>query len=134
MVNRPVGIGAPIVTAIVVGAVMLGCGEDERIGLAKPPDPPEKSLPGMDKFQKFCQKCHGANGKGTDARGELPTIPDFTSAAWQKERSDARLLVSVLEGKGTKMPAFNDRLTKDEAKDLIAIVRTFKPSDDKPPK
>jgi mono/diheme cytochrome c family protein len=78
-------------------------------------------------YQMRCSKCHGADGKGTEARASLPAIPDFTSAAWQQSRTDAQLTVSILDGKGVSMPAFADRLSKEEARDLVGHVRTFKP-------
>ena len=61
-------------------------------------------------------------------RPVLPPIPDFTSPSFHKEHSDAQLLVSILEGKGTLMPANRGRVTEDQARALVAYVRTFGPS------
>ena len=61
-------------------------------------------------------------------RPTLPPIPDFTSPSFHKEHSDAQLLVSILEGKGTLMPANRGRVTEDQARALVAYVRTFGPS------
>ena len=55
----------------------------------------------------------------------MPAIPDFTLRAWQEGRSDPQLLISVLDGKGTRMPPFRDKLTRDQARDLVALVRSF---------
>ena len=57
----------------------------------------------------------------------LPPIPDFTSPAFQKEHSDAQLLISILDGKGTFMPANRGRITEEQANDLVAFVRAFGP-------
>ena len=57
----------------------------------------------------------------------MPAIPDFTLRAWQEGRSDPQLLISVLDGKGTRMPPFRDKLTRDQARDLVALVRSFDP-------
>ena len=64
-------------------------------------------------FQKSCARCHGRDGKGEVARDSLETIPDFTLRGWQQKRSDAQLLVSILDGKGTGMPAFRDKITRE---------------------
>jgi mono/diheme cytochrome c family protein/uncharacterized membrane protein len=79
-------------------------------------------------FKQHCEKCHGADGKGSAARKLMPEIPDFTRAAWQKKRSDAQLLVSILEGKGTAMPPLRDKLTRTQARSLVDHIRTFAPN------
>ena len=61
-------------------------------------------------------------------RPVLPPIPDFTNAAWHQERGDAQLQISILEGKGTMMPANRGRVTEEQAADLVAFVRTFGPA------
>src|SRR5207244_609301 len=78
-------------------------------------------------FRQYCFVCHGPDGKGTSMRPVLPPIPDFSSPAFHKEHSDAQLLVSVLDGKGTLMPANRGRITEDQAGDLVAYVRAFGP-------
>jgi hypothetical protein len=60
-------------------------------------------------------------------RPVLPPIPDFTSPAFHKEHTDAQLQVSILDGKGTLMPANRGRVTEDQALDLVAYVRAFGP-------
>ena len=58
----------------------------------------------------------------------MPPIPNFTDPTWhERNASDARLLTSILEGKGTLMPANNSRITRDQARDLVAYVRSFGP-------
>jgi mono/diheme cytochrome c family protein len=78
-------------------------------------------------FSQFCFVCHGADGTGRAVRSSMKDIPDFTNAEWQKGKKDAQLLVSILEGKGTLMPANNSRITRDQARDLVAFVRSFGP-------
>jgi hypothetical protein len=60
-------------------------------------------------------------------RPVLPPIPDFTNPAFHKERSNAQLRVSILDGKGTLMPANRGRITDEQAGDLVAYVRAFGP-------
>jgi mono/diheme cytochrome c family protein len=83
---------------------------------------------GMTLFKMRCAKCHDARGKGTAARDSLPEIPDFTNAHWQQKRTLAQLTVAILDGKGTKMPAFADRLTKKEARELAVYIRSLGPA------
>jgi quinol-cytochrome oxidoreductase complex cytochrome b subunit len=78
-------------------------------------------------YRQYCLTCHGGNGKGSEMRPSMPTIPDFTSRAWEESRSDPELAVSILDGKGTLMPAFRGRVNDDQARDLRAYVRAFGP-------
>src|SRR5437660_1590425 len=67
-------------------------------------------------YQLHCVKCHGGDGTGSAARKRMPEIPDFTRASWQKRRSDARLLASILDGRGADMPAHRGKITRDQAR------------------
>jgi mono/diheme cytochrome c family protein len=78
-------------------------------------------------FRQYCIVCHGPDGTGSIMRASMPPIPDFTKEAWHKERSDAQLQVSILDGKGTLMPANRGRVTEEQAVDLVAYVRAFGP-------
>jgi mono/diheme cytochrome c family protein/uncharacterized membrane protein len=79
-------------------------------------------------FQQHCAKCHGADGTGSPARGIDPKIPDFTAASWQAQRSDAQLLVSIRDGKGSTMPGFGTKLKEEQVRGLVAHVRAFAPT------
>ena len=84
-------------------------------------------------FRQYCLVCHGPDGKGSIVRPAMSAIPDFTSPAFHKER-DARLMVSILHGKGTFMIAFNSRVTQEQAGCLVAYIRTFQPQPVQPDK
>jgi mono/diheme cytochrome c family protein/uncharacterized membrane protein len=83
-------------------------------------------------FRERCGKCHGADGSGKEARSRLPDVPDFTEAAWQARRKDAQLLASILDGKGSDMPAFRGKISEEEARALVAHVRALVPTPEKP--
>ena len=83
-------------------------------------------------FRRFCVMCHGSDGKGSEAAGQLAGIPDFTTPAWHRKSSDARLVVSVLEGKGSNMPAFQEKLSREQIRELITYVRSFNPAQQRP--
>jgi hypothetical protein len=55
----------------------------------------------------------------------MPTIPDFTDHQWQVARSNFQLRSSVLDGKGTLMPAWTGKISPELAKDLADYVRTL---------
>jgi hypothetical protein len=76
-------------------------------------------------YAKNCQKCHGADGAGTDGRKTFSEIPDFTSKAWHMKKTDADLEVSIQDGKGAGMPPFSEKLNEEEVKNLRKIVREF---------
>jgi mono/diheme cytochrome c family protein len=84
---------------------------------------------GMVVFRQYCMVCHGPDGKGTQVRSALPPIPDFTVGDFHKERSDFRMLLSILDGRGRLMPANRGRLTEDQARNLVAYIREFQPAD-----
>lgn len=72
-----------------------------------------------------CLACHGVDGTGNALRVALPTIPDFTSATWQKTRSDEILATSIRDGRQPGMPAFKDKLDADQIHALVAYARAF---------
>jgi mono/diheme cytochrome c family protein len=76
-------------------------------------------------YDQLCLRCHAANGKGDPG---WKTAPDFTRRSWQDEVDDARLIISILEGKGTEMPGFSRQLNKPKAKALVAYIRAFAPT------
>ncbi len=93
------------------------------------PSPEEERLrEGSRLFQRSCARCHGSGGRGDEMRDTSPGIPDFTAAAWQRSRTDPQLVASVLDGKGTGMPSFRDKLPREQARELVAFIRSLDPS------
>jgi mono/diheme cytochrome c family protein len=78
-------------------------------------------------FRQLCATCHGSDGKGRKSRARA-NIPDFTSAVWQEGRTDFQLSASILNGRGDRMPAFEGRVSADQARDLVALIRSFGPA------
>jgi mono/diheme cytochrome c family protein len=101
-------------------------GQREPPAAGSPVTAPEPR-PAPSLYRQFCQRCHDADGSGLRA-GRLMAIPDFRSPGWQEKRTAERLVGSILEGKGSRMPAFGDRLSPAEANDLAGYVRAFSPS------
>jgi quinol-cytochrome oxidoreductase complex cytochrome b subunit len=79
-------------------------------------------------YRQYCLICHGTDGKGREMKASMPAIPDFSSRAFQQVTSNPQLVVGILDGKGTLMPAFRGRVTDEQARDLAAYLRAFGPA------
>ena len=82
-------------------------------------------------WDSLCAKCHGANGNGKTKEGVKLRIKDYTDPKVQAEFTDTGLLKNLLLGVSTeagveRLPHYKDKLTIDEAKDLVALIRGFK--------
>ena len=112
--------------ALALGTWFAGRGPTVRAEETGPsPDPPLTRA--ITAYRSHCANCHGTDGKGGRARSDTPEIPDFTAATWHRRRGNPHLLSAILDGKGNNMPAFADKLNKDQAKELVAYVRAFAP-------
>jgi cytochrome c oxidase cbb3-type subunit 3 len=75
-------------------------------------------------YSAKCAKCHGPDGRGVE-KYKKKGVKDFTDAKWQKTRSDAQLSKSIANGKGDVMPAWSAKLSAEEIKALVALVRSW---------
>jgi mono/diheme cytochrome c family protein len=78
-------------------------------------------------YRQLCARCHGDDLAGGEWRAEGREIPDFTRAAFHKGRTDAELRVSILEGKGTQMPTFAGKVSEEQSRDLVRLIRGANP-------
>jgi mono/diheme cytochrome c family protein len=79
-------------------------------------------------YERRCQSCHEEDGTGSLLRARVPQTPDFTNDRWQAMRSDPELIVSILEGKGARMPGFRSRLSEEQAQTIVELaIRSFAP-------
>jgi len=74
-------------------------------------------------YVKLCQGCHGLQGRGDGYRMLGPDPADLTAPSVQ-QRPEAALLRTIHEGK-PNMPAWRSRLTDDQARDVLAYVRSL---------
>jgi cytochrome c6 len=72
-------------------------------------------------YKAKCAMCHGADGKGDTPVGKKMGIRDLTSADVQK-MSDAELITITTKGKD-KMPAYENKLSAAQIKDMVAYIR-----------
>lgn len=65
-------------------------------------------------YEKHCQSCHGADGKGTKTGSDLVGHLDH--------HGDQDFAKTILKGDGT-MPAFADQLTDQQVADILTYLR-----------
>jgi mono/diheme cytochrome c family protein len=81
------------------------------------------AAPGQEIYQKRCQVCHGADGKGNPKMAETlkVEIQDLTAPA-ALGKPEAELLKIVADGKG-KMPPFQKVLTEQDRQAVLGYIR-----------
>lgn len=84
----------------------------------------------QENWENSCASCHGEDGKAQTKQGKKLKIRDYTDAAVQAELKDEDMLKAILDGvkEGSKerMKGFRDELSEQEAKDLVAFIRSLK--------
>jgi cytochrome c6 len=75
-------------------------------------------------FKTKCQACHGPNGSADTPMAKKLAIKALGSTDIQ-HLTDAQLTASIKGGKG-KMPAFSGKITDDQIKALVDLIRSFK--------
>ncbi len=77
-------------------------------------------------YKETCELCHAADGKGSEA-GKQFGVPDFSSAEYQKSRTDAQMKESMTNG--TKNPNYvklsDLGVDLKELDSLVTLVRGF---------
>jgi mono/diheme cytochrome c family protein len=76
-------------------------------------------------YNKECASCHEVSGTGNAIRPATPTIPDFTSLAWQMSQTDLAITHQIQEGTAPLMPAYKDKLSQPQIIALTIYVRVF---------
>jgi mono/diheme cytochrome c family protein len=80
---------------------------------------------GREVFSRLCVACHGKDGQSQALRARIPWAPNFTSPEWHKLKDEGRLVMSVLEGRGYEMPAFRERISGPEAREVVHFLRSL---------
>jgi len=80
---------------------------------------------GKEMYQKRCQSCHGADGKGNPQMEKTlkVSIPPVTGEAL-KQKNDAESLQIIAEGKG-KMPGYAKSLSPEAQQQLLTYMKTL---------
>ena len=74
-------------------------------------------------YKTNCAPCHGATGDANTPAGKVFKVPSFSSDGVLKE-SDEHLLTVAKNGKGA-MPPWNDKISEDDLKSVIAFIHTL---------
>src|SRR5690349_1825364 len=81
-------------------------------------------------YEKECAKCHGSDGKGDTRMGKRLGAKDYTDAKVQEQLKDAEAVKAIKEGlkdkDGKELMKPTEGVTDDDAKGLVAYMRTFK--------
>ena len=74
-------------------------------------------------FQKNCQVCHGEKGQGgtVTVEGRKLKVPSLRDGH-ALEHTDEKFVKQISEG-DDEMPAFKDKLSKEEINDLVKFIR-----------
>lgn len=75
-------------------------------------------------YMTHCKTCHGADGKPTDLGVGLEAR-DLTDAAWQAKATDEQIIKQINDGTPEKMMPFKEKLSPDEIKAIVPVVRSF---------
>lgn len=108
--------------------------EEEKNRKNPVPASPESVEIGKKLYPSQCGLCHGEKG---DGKGDLAVelkleVPDFTTAEWQKKRTDGELNYILTTGHG-RMPGQGGRLQEAQKWHLVNFLRTLGPTEAKKP-
>lgn len=79
--------------------------------------------PGASTYTSKCAMCHGQDGKAATPMAKMMKVPSF-DASGIKKKSDSALESAIENGKG-KMPAYKNKLSKKQIKNVVAYIRTL---------
>lgn len=81
-------------------------------------------------WTKMCARCHSPDGSGKAPAGKKLGVRDYTTAEGQSF-TDEEALAAILEGTKNAagketMPAYKEKMSEDEARELVTFVRSLK--------
>jgi mono/diheme cytochrome c family protein len=105
--------------AVVVVAALLAATHGAEVVT---PGNPAKEL-----FAKNCAVCHGADGTAQTPLAKRLGVKDLS----QSKLTDAQIKQQISEGRqenqsASKMPAFKEKLTRQEIESLVPVVKDFR--------
>jgi cytochrome c5 len=110
--------------------VVANNGANAPANIATPSPAAEIALSGKELYAKNCMICHKESGKGGKVTIEGKTIdPDDVTTARMKAKPDEKLYEYISEGfPDDGMPAYKDKLSKDQIKAIVGHLRTLQGS------
>jgi len=126
----PVILGAARRALVMVGhsVVVLALSACAVGGVAQPGTSPSQALleRGGRLYQANCQSCHGGATGGS--LRDIPPPHNANGHTWH--HADQQIVDIILNGfafsiEGPQMPAFKDKLTEEDARAVLAYVKTW---------
>jgi cytochrome c6 len=81
-------------------------------------------------YERDCQKCHGADGKGQTKMGQKMGAKDYSDAKVQAALTDEAAFKAIKEGfkdkDGKTLMKPSEGLSDDDIKGIVKHLRTFK--------
>ena len=82
-------------------------------------------------WTQHCIRCHGEDGRGATKMGRKFRIKDLTLEKTQRRLSDEEITELIATGYKDnageeRMPAFREKLSEEELKELLRLIRGFK--------
>ncbi len=79
-------------------------------------------------YGKYCSSCHGRDGQAKTTKARFNHARNIADSAWQNEVTDERIFNSIMNGRSVRgnMPAFNKKITEQEADSLVTYIRGLK--------
>lgn len=91
----------------------------------------DDAVTGRDLFTNACARCHSNDGSGgLPIYNGGPSPRKFRDAQFQSSVTDEQIRLTIVNGKGTGMPAFGTMFTDSQLRALVGEVRGFDPSRD----
>ena len=115
-----------IVVALFLGTFGLFHASQTRLALAAESESMQNNADARTLYSKHCATCHGSDGRSKTFKGKLKHARDLTDAEWQARVSDERIFNSINNGRGSKMPAFEKKLSESQINALVGYVRQLK--------
>ena len=115
-----------IVIALLLGTLGLFYASQTSRAVAAEGDPMQNNANPRTLYSKHCATCHGSDGRAKTFKGKLKHARDLTDAEWQGRVSDERIFNSINNGRGSKMPGFEKKLSESQINALASYVRQLK--------
>lgn len=77
-------------------------------------------------YKSKCATCHGKDGRAKTFKAKFNSARNLTDASWQERVTDERIFNSIANGRGSKMPAYGEKLSIAQIEALVAHVRSLK--------
>ncbi len=95
------------------------------VGYLVLPEVNASNIDAQELYEKHCVTCHGEDGRGKTPLGEGLGARDFNDKKFQDSITDEQILEQITNGTEDKMFPFKDKLTKEEIKALVPVIRGF---------